>query len=95
MGNFVSNQRREVMPNRYSENELMMEVILQKTPDAVLVEKFEAHPLWVDKYVSNGRAHYNVIPVKEALDGSIKVERIDQIKNKLLQSLEDFNNIYK
>ncbi len=33
MGNFVSNQRREFMPNRYSENELMMEVILQKTPD--------------------------------------------------------------
>lgn len=95
MGNFVSNQRREFMPNRYSENELMMEVILQKTPDGVVVEKFEAHPLWVDKYVSSGRAHYNVIPVKEALDGSIKVERINQIKDKLLQSLEDFNNIYK
>lgn len=95
MGNFVSNQRREFMPNRYSENELMMEVILQKTPDGVDVEKFEAHPLWVDKYVSSGRAHYNVIPVKEALDGSIKVERINQIKDKLLQSLEDFNNINK
>lgn len=95
MGNFVSNQRREAMPNRYSENELMMEVILQKTPDGVDVEKFEAHPLWVDKYVTNGRPHYNVVPVKEALDGSIKVERINQIKDKLLQSLEDFNNIYK
>ena len=95
MGNFVSNQRREFMPNRYSENELMMEVILQKTPNGVVVEKFEAHPLWVDKYRTNGRDHYNVIPVREALDGSIKVERINQIKNKLLQSLEDFNSIYK
>lgn len=95
MGNFVSNQRREFMPNRYSENELMMEVILQKTPNGVVVEKFEAHPLWVDKYRTNGRDHYNVIPVREALDGSVKVERINQIKNKLLQSLEDFNSIYK
>ena len=95
MGNFVSNQRREFMPNRYSENELMMEIILQKTPDGVAVEKFEAHPLWVDKYKSNGRDHYNVIPVKEALDGKIKVERFNQIKDKLKQSLEDFNKIYK
>lgn len=95
MGNFVSNQRREFMPNRYSENELMMEIILQKTPDGVVVEKFEAHPLWVDKYKSNGRDHYNVIPVREVLDGKIKVERFNQIKDKLKQSLEDFNKIYK
>ena len=95
MGNFVSNQRREFMPNRYSENELMMEIILQKTPDGVAVEKFEAHPLWVDKYKSNGRDHYNVIPVREVLDGKIKVERFNQIKDKLKQSLEDFNKIYK
>ena len=73
----------------------MMEVILQKTPNGVVVEKFEAHPLWVDKYRTNGRDHYNVIPVREALDGSVKVERINQIKNKLLQSLEDFKSIYK
>lgn len=95
MGNFISNQRREFMPNRYSENELMIEIDLQKTVDGVKVKKFEPHPLWVDKYRTNGRDHYNVIPVKEALSGSIKVERFNQIKDRLLQSLEDFKNIYK
>lgn len=95
MGNFISNQRREAMGQRYSENELMMEVVLKKDAKGTSVAKFEAHPLWVDKYVTQGRAHYNIIPVKEALDGKIKVERFNQIKPKLVESLNDFNKIYK
>lgn len=95
MGNFISNQRREAMGQRYSENELMMEVVLKKDAKGTSVAKFEAHPLWVDKYVTQGRAHYNIIPVKEALDGKIKVERFNQIKSKLVESLNDFNKIYK
>lgn len=95
MGNFISNQRHEAMGQRYSENELMMEVVLKKDAKGTSVAKFEAHPLWVDKYVTQGRAHYNIIPVKEALDGKIKVERFNQIKSKLVESLNDFNNIYK
>lgn len=95
MGNFISNQRREAMGQRYSENELMMEVVLKKDAKGTSVAKFEAHPLWVDKYVAQGRAHYNIIPVKEALDGKIKVERFNQIKSKLVESLNDFNKIYK
>lgn len=95
MGNFVSNQRREGMGQRYSESELMMEVIVKKDADGVSVEKFEAHPLWVDKYRANGKNHYNVIPVKDALDGKIKVDRFNQIKAKLLESLKDFNDLYK
>lgn len=95
MGNFVSNQRREGMGQRYSESELMMEVIVKKDKDGVSIEKFEAHPLWVDKYRANGKSHYNVIPVKDALDGKIKVDRFNQIKAKLLESLNDFNELYK
>ena len=95
MGNFVSNQRREGMGQRFSESELMMEVIVKKDKDGVSIEKFEAHPLWVDKYRANGRSHYNVIPVKDALDGKIKVDRFNQIKAKLLESLDDFNELYK
>lgn len=95
MGNFISNQRRESMGQRYSENELMMEVVLKKDAKGTSVAKFEAHPLWVDKYVTQGRAHYNIIPVKEALDGKIKVERFNQIKPKLVESLNDFNKLYK
>ena len=60
MGNFISNQRREAMGKRYSENELMMEVVLKKDAKGTSVAKFEAHPLWVDKYVTQGRAHYNI-----------------------------------
>lgn len=95
MGNFISNQRREAMGQRYSENELMMEVVLKKDAKGTSVAKFEAHPLWVDKYVTQSRAHYNIIPVKEALDGKIKVERFNQIKAKLVESLNDFNELYK
>lgn len=95
LGNFISNQRREVMGNRYSENEAMLNIKITKSPIAgTRVTEFEAQPLWVDKYTENKRNVYNVIPVNKALDGSISLDRINVIRDKLLQSQADFKNVF-
>lgn len=95
MGNFVSNQRREYMGQSYSESGLMMDIVLHRNEDGkVSVTRYEPVPLLVDYYHDGEGSHYEVLPVRESLDGKVELPRLDNMRGKLEQSLEQFYELY-
>ncbi|MDO5036746.1 MAG: CapA family protein [Tissierellia bacterium] len=93
MGNFVSNQRREYIGgNPRVESGLMMDMTIKKDPEGqVEITKFEPQVLWVDKFQDQEGLHYQVIPVKAALEGDIDLPRLDQVRDRLVQAQENFD----
>lgn len=68
MGNFLSNQRYEIMNNRYTEDGLMVNVLVQKNlmNNKITLEEVSYIPTWVHRYNKSGKWYYEIIPVVEA-----------------------------
>ncbi|GAB6086754.1 CapA family protein [Alkaliphilus crotonatoxidans] len=69
MGNFLSNQRYEILKNRYTEDGLMVSVTLKKNMQTqeISIETVDCIPTWVHRYYINQRGYYEIVPVMEAL----------------------------
>lgn len=95
LGNFLSNQRKELLSSPYTEDGLMVEIELAKNSleDKAKISKVTCIPTWVNKYQANGKDVYEIIPIadKNELD---KIENIplDRVKasydNTALQVIE-------
>lgn len=63
-GNMVSNQRREYMsasPNGYTEDAIFVYTTFQRDNDGnVELTKVDYTPVWMDKYIANGRKNYRL-----------------------------------
>ncbi len=95
MGNFVSNQRREYMGQSYSESGLLMDMTIHRNEDGnISITRFEPVPLIVDYYHDGAGSHYEVLPVRESLEGKIELPRLDIMRGKLSQSLEQFYELF-
>lgn len=70
MGNFISNQRAETLNNRYTEQGMIAEVNLEyiKSTKQILEIEMIAIPTWVEKYKSEGKDIYSIIPLDKNLD---------------------------
>lgn len=70
MGNFISNQRAETLNNRYTEQGMLSLVEIRFDPvDGVIDEmKMRVVGTWIDKYRSQGKDHYAIIPLDENLE---------------------------
>jgi len=69
LGNFVSNQRSETLNNRYTETGAMAKVTLTYDRGYKEITKIAALaiPTWVEKYSSNGKDKYFIIPLDDNL----------------------------
>lgn len=69
MGNFISNQRAETLDNRFTEQGIIAEVNLayMKSTKQITAINMNAIPTWVDKYKSDGKDIYSVVPLDDEL----------------------------
>lgn len=65
LGNFISNQRRETLDNKYTENGMIGVVQLTWSfeEDGISDVKFGFIPTWVDRYKSDAGWEYSVVPL--------------------------------
>ena len=69
LGNLLSNQRRELIPSggRYVEEGYLAETKITYDLDKKEIQKIDytTLPYWVDKYTSNGKLKYAIIPLDQ------------------------------
>ena len=71
MGNFVSNQRRNLMGLKtgHTEDGLIFEMKFSKYSDGTVVfDSVDAIPTWVHLYSENGRKVHSIVPLRGNLD---------------------------
>lgn len=69
MGNFISNQRSETLNNRFTEQGLIAQVTLTYSKEeGIKAIAMSGMPTWVDKYFSNGKQVYEIVPLDDELD---------------------------
>lgn len=89
MGNFLSNQRNEILNKNYTEDGLMVNIDISKnlTTDKTTISSVEYIPTWVNKYTNkDGKLTYEIIPI-------INKEQLSTIKDLPLDKVEkSYNN---
>ncbi|MBF8982632.1 CapA family protein [Lutibacter sp. B2] len=80
MGNFLSNQRYEIMKNRYTEDGIMINATFMKTfeNNKVTLKEVTYIPTWVHKYLKNGRRVYEILPLTDALNNHEMYQLLDK-----------------
>ncbi|SDK14488.1 CapA family protein [Natronincola ferrireducens] len=70
MGNFLSNQRYEILKNRYTEDGVIINAKIKKDFEAntVTLQGVSYIPTWVHRYHSKGKVIYEILPVVDALE---------------------------
>lgn len=70
MGNFLSNQRYEILKNPYTEDGLMVEVTMKKNlkTKEIVIDTVGCIPTWVHRYYINKKGYYEIVPVMEAVE---------------------------
>lgn len=66
LGNFISNQRKELMGSPYTEDGLIVNIEITKDTkeNKTFVSKANCIPTWVNKYQSSGKNFYEIIPIE-------------------------------
>lgn len=72
LGNFISNQRKELLGSPYTEDGLMVDIEITKDSlkNEAKISNVTCIPTWVNKYQNNGKDVYEIIPIsnKDELD---------------------------
>lgn len=64
MGNFLSNQRREILNKTHTEDGLMVEITIDRTSGGeVKLTKATVIPTWVNLYKKDGKDTYEIVPI--------------------------------
>ena len=87
LGNFISNQRRETINNKYTEDGIMVTVEIEKNfaKNETIIKNITYTPTWVYKQSKDGVAKYEIIPIEES-----NIEEIDNnIYTKVKESYEN------
>lgn len=95
MGNFISNQRRETLPNVrnniYTEDGIMININFKKNlkTEEVIIEDVNYLPTWVYKYAENSRNKYEILPVADFVnDEKLSVDIKKRLENSFNQTME-------
>lgn len=82
LGNFISNQRRELLGTPFTEDGLMVDIEITKDNEKTFISKVNCIPTWVNKYNQNGNIVYEVLPITEKENfSSLDNITLDKIKN--------------
>ena len=93
LGNFVSNQRAEIMNDTRTEEELIGIVnITYKEDTGITAVEMDAVPLWVDKYYDGSDLIYTVIPLDENMEQNASLQASGHMSN-AERALEEINEI--
>lgn len=68
MGNFISNQRKNIMDDSrgYTEDGILFNITFHRNSDGkVFVKSCSYVPLWVNLYMENSKRHYEVVPLHD------------------------------
>ena len=70
LGNFLSNQRYEILKNRYTEDGMLVHIKIIKdlVNNVVHISDVTYQPTWVHKYVKDGNRIFEILPLPQALD---------------------------
>lgn len=77
LGNFISNQRYELLNNRYTEDGMIAHVEYLFEPDTNLLELQEVNiiPTWVNRYYGNHKRYYEILPIPQFMHSDILGEK--------------------
>ncbi len=69
MGNFLSNQRYEILKNRFTEDGVIVNVKLIKSgvTNQINLEEITYVPTWVHRYFVGGKAVYEILPTDDVI----------------------------
>lgn len=84
LGNFISNQRYEILNNRYTEDGMIANVEYCFAPDTrqLNLQQVNIVPTWVNRYYSNHKKYYEILPIPEFIQS-------DQLGEKTLWRVEN------
>lgn len=95
MGNFISNQRRETLPNTrnniYTEDGVIVNIDFKKDLETneVIIEDIRYIPTWVHKYPENGKDEYRILPIADFIDdNTLSKATIERLKNSHKQTMD-------
>ena len=82
LGNFISNQRKELLGTPFTEDGLMVNIEITKNNDKTFISKVDCIATWVNKYNQNGNIVYEVLPITQD-ENFTNLDNItlDKIKN--------------
>lgn len=91
MGNILSNQRYEILENRYTEDGIIVKVKIRKDFEKkeTTIDEVTYIPTWVHRYHNKGSVAYEIIPVLDALENG---ERYSIHNNQTLWRVENSRN---
>lgn len=95
LGNFISNQRRELLGTPFTEDGLMVYIEITKDFDKnkTYVSKVDFTPTWVNKYSSSGKYVYEIIPIADKNElSTIENLPIDKVKSSFDNTISQIEN---
>ncbi|WP_236910982.1 CapA family protein [Clostridium sp. Cult1] len=86
MGNFLSNQRKVNMDNKYTEDGIMVNIQLEKdfSKGETNIKNITYIPTWVRRYEDNG-LKYEILPVEDFLENKELYSIIDEKERKRIK----------
>lgn len=92
MGNFLSNQRKESMDNKYTEDGVMVQIKLEKdfSKNQTVIKDISYIPTWVRRYKQDNKLKYEIIPIEDFLqDKELKSQVDNNIITRIKESFND------
>lgn len=89
MGNFLSNQSYETMGNSYTEDGVMIEMVIEKNllTDEVRLKEVKYIPTWVYRYKENNKIRHEILPIEDVLESDRELP--GNVISRMKKSLED------
>lgn len=100
LGNFLSNQRATIVGRNYTEDGMIVQVILQKeTKHNESGETRKIHikdvcyvPTWVNRYIQKGKTYYEIVPLLDIDKTKYNLEQSGNLNN-ALKSKQNTENL--
>lgn len=95
MGNFISNQRRETLPNTrnniYTEDGVMVNINFKKNlkTEKVIIDEVNYTPTWVYKYPKGSKSEYKILPITDFVnDKKLSLDVRKRLEDSFNQTME-------
>ena len=95
LGNFISNQRRELLGTSFTEDGLMADIEITKdsNKNKTFISKVNFIPTWVNKYNNSGKDVYEIIPIDNKNElSTIENIPIDKVKASFDNTISQIEN---
>ncbi|WP_042272065.1 CapA family protein [[Clostridium] dakarense] len=95
LGNFISNQRRELLGTPFTEDGLMADIEITKdfNKNKTFVSKVNFIPTWVNKYRTSGKDVYEIIPIADKNElSTIENLPMDKVKASFENTITQIEN---